>query len=356
MKIIKRSLVVLLIIAFFTWLTAFVRVNYSQHEYSLVSAEQLAEAKAYLGNQLTPVPNDFEWQFIETDPGVKLRTGLLNHASPKGTVIVVPGFTGAIETMMREITQIHAAGYRVAAIEYRGQGLSYRPLPNHPEKGYVEDYALLANDLAKFTRQLKRINEPVFFFSISKGAHITMRMAAEHDLGIDGYALIVPMIQINSGGFSHEALARLSTAVTAVGLGAAYTPGASSWPGEKLVFGEATGCNANAKTAQTQSAVFAMNEKLRTKGVTYKWLSETTKSTKLLMNADYVKPITQPVKIYTAGIDELVRTDKANQFCGLLADCQTKHFAQSRHCITRENYALYDDIVHDAIQHFDAQL
>ncbi len=356
MKIIKRSLVVLLILVVGAWVTAFVKINYVQHEYAQVSQAELAQANAYLEGQITPIPDKFKWRMMTVADGVKLRTGLLEHANPKGTVVVVPGFTGSIEMMMREITRIHAAGYRVGAIEYRGQGLSYRPLSQHPEKGYVEDYGLLGAEVAMFANQVKRKDLPLFFFSTSKGAHITMRMAAEQEVDVDAYALIVPMIQINSGDFPYDNLATIAKLMSDVGLGASYAPRASAWPGEELVFGQATGCNANPKTAQVQSALFAINEQLRTKGVTYKWLHETVKSTEKLLNPDFVSNIVTPVKVYTAGIDLLVRTDKAEQFCASLSHCETQHYAQARHCIMRENYTLYESIIDDAIRHFDASV
>ena len=74
------------------------------------------------------------------------------------------------------------------------------------------------------------------------------------------------------------------------------------------------------------------------------------------MNPEFVSAITQPVKIYTAGIDELVSTDAANLFCENLTQCSTQHYPESRHCITREYYDVYDGIVKDAIAHFETVL
>jgi len=356
MKIIKRSLIVLLILVVGVWAASLVTLKISEHEYTPVTQAQLVQAKAYLSNNITPAPTEFEWSMFDTNAGVRLRTGLLEHPNPKGTVVVVPGFTGAIEMIMREITRIHAAGYRVAAIEYRGQGLSHRPLANHPEKGYVEDYGLLGDELGQYANKVKREGLPLFFFSISKGAHITMRMAAEQKVDAAAYALIVPMIQVNPGELAYDNLKTIAKVMTSIGLGEAYVPGAGAWPGDKVVFGEATDCNANPDTAQAQSALFAINEKLRTRGVTYKWLYETTNSTDKLLDPDFNSAIRQPVKVYTAGIDTLVRTDKAEQFCNSLESCETQHFPESRHCITREDYDLYDEIIRDAISHFDTTL
>ena len=356
MKIIKRACFALLMIVVGAWLIALIHLNFSQHEYAEITSEQLADAKDYLGSQITKTPVEFRWQDFRTKAGVILRTGLLENTQAKGTVVVVPGFTGSIEMIMREITQIHAAGFRVAAIEYRGQGLSHRPLSNHPEKGYVEDYALLANEIGQYANSVRDPDLPLYFFSISKGAHITMRMAAEEQVDVDAYALVVPMIQINSGDIAYDTLEIVASWVTKIGLGSLYTPGASAWPGEELVFGKAGPCNSNPATAQAQSALFAINENLRTRGVTFKWLHETTKSSKKLLMPQFVSNITQPVKIYTAGIDALVNTEKAQQFCDSLDSCEVEHFSDARHCITRENYELYDTIVQDAIEHFEHNL
>lgn len=356
MKIIKRASFALLIIVIGVWLFALANLKLSKHEYREVTPKQLAQAKAYLGTQITPIPDGFKWQTFKTQAGVNLRAGLLENDQAKATVVVIPGFTGSIEMIMREITQIHSAGFRVATIEYRGQGLSYRPLSNHPEKGYVESYALLADEVGQFADSIRNNELPLYFFSISKGAHITMRMAAQGKVDVDAYAIVVPMIEVHPGDIEYDTLASISNFVTKIGLGAAYIPDASAWPGEELVFGQSGPCNSNPATAQAQSALFAINEKLRTRGVTFKWLHETIKSSKQLLTPEFVRGITQPVKIYTAGIDTLVSTEKTQQFCSSLANCETQHFPEARHCITRENYELYDSIIVDAIEHFERDL
>jgi hypothetical protein len=39
-----------------------------------------------------------------------------------------------------------------------------------------------------------------------------------------------------------------------------------------------------------------------------------------------------------------------------LGQCELTHFAESRHCITRESYALYDRVIDDVLNYFDQQL
>ncbi|RBP51009.1 alpha/beta fold hydrolase [Arenicella xantha] len=353
MKIIRRSLLGLFTALILIWLATILALQFEHHEYTPVSQEQRDQASHYLANKITPIPSDWQWESFEAEPGVILRTGILDVANAKGTVVFVPGFTGSIDMSMSTITQLSQNGYRVAAIEYRGQGKSYRPLA-HPEKGYVQDYQLLANDLAKFARHVKRNNEPLYFFSISKGAHLTMRMAAEFDVDASAYALVVPMIKINTGNTDYQWVERSANALNAIGLGKMYAPGQAQWPPLPLKFGEANECNSNPDTAQLQSAMFALDESLRVRGTTVKWLIETIHSSHLLMSDGFMHALTQPVKIFTAGDDRLVDTDAAQQFCSSLTQCEVQHYPDARHCINREDPERMHAIVDAAVTHFES--
>ena len=180
-----------------------------------------------------------------------------------------------------------------------------------------------------------------------------MRMAAEQGVDASAFALVVPMIQINSGEINYTTLSKVAHALSAIGLGEMYAPGSAQWPPLPLVFGEANGCNSNPKTAQLQSAMFALDESLRTRGVTIKWLKETTSSTQKLLDPEFMKALTQPVKVFTAGDDRLVRTDIATEFCASLANCSVTHFEEARHCINRESQDRMNEIIRQSISLFE---
>jgi lysophospholipase len=355
MNKIKKTVRAIIVLLASVWLVAFLALRFETHAYTRLSDEQLAEAAAYLEGKLTSAPPGWEWNTFTPEPDVNLRTGVIDAANAKGTVIVVPGFTATIEMTMREIVKINAGGYRVASIEYRGQGESYRPLAN-PEKGFVESYAQLGADLAAFAEQVRIADKPLFFYSISQGAHITMRMAGEQNPDVAAYALIVPMIKVNSGDSDYSTMRTVTSVLHTLGLGNLYFPGQSGWPSGELVFGEPIRCNANPDTAQTREALFAERETLRTNGVTVSWLQETAASTEILFSLEHMAAIVQPVQMFTAGVDLLVDTAEAQRFCESLAHCKLTHLGESRHCITRENFELYDRVIADAIGHFDRQL
>jgi len=355
LKIIKSLSLSLLGLIFVLWLVTFLSLRFESHEYSVLSPEQQSIADLYFKKSFEPLPHDWRWSTYSPAPGVELRTGRLTIENPKGTVIVVPGFTSPIEMSARAYKMFSAAGFNVAAIDYRGQGKSWRPLSN-PEKGHVESFAQLADDLAGFAKQERVADTPLFFFSISKGAHITMRMAEDNIANASAYALAVPMIEINSGGFDLSRLKFIAQTFTTLGLGSMYLPGLTQWPNDNLTFGEATDCNANPTTAQIQDSLFAQDKQLRVNGVTMRWLKESIESGEHLLRPEVAEKIVQPVKVFNAGDEQIVNAAAAKQFCESLANCSFSEFANARHCINRENYSVFDEILKQSIELYKAQL
>ena len=350
--LIKKTALTIFSVLFLIWLVTFLYLRFAPHEYYSVSAEQKAQAKEYLIGKITPVPAEWQWSTFNSEPGIELRTGWIDAENAKGTIVVVPGWTGFAELSMRTIVAFNKAGYRVAHIEYRGQGKSTRLLPN-PEKGHLESYTARAKEVAGFAETVRIQDKPLFFFSESMGAHITLRMAAEQMLDVDAYALLVPLIKMNTGSISYDVGKLLTDTFSTLGLSTMYAPGQSRWPDLPLVFGQASDCNSNPDTAQRQSALFTLDETLRTKGATMGMISKTAASTEIVLSPGYMDELVQPVKMITAGVDTFVNTEVSHEFCESLANCEVTHFAQARHCISGENQQRMDDILNETIAFFN---
>ena len=119
------------------------------HAYAKITDEQAATARAYLAKAQTPLPDGAMFGTFEREQGVVLETLTLTHPNPKATIVLVPGYTAPLDIYADTFLAFHDAGYSVTGLSQRGQGRSWRPLPN-PEKGYVEDYRDLSADLATF--------------------------------------------------------------------------------------------------------------------------------------------------------------------------------------------------------------
>src|SRR5205807_248701 len=93
-----------------------------------------------------PVPDEAATAMLQTPDGVLLRYA--RWAPPpgrKGTVCVFQGRTEFIEKYFEVVRDLRARGFAVATFDWRGQGLSQRPLYDR-NKGHIESFAEYATD------------------------------------------------------------------------------------------------------------------------------------------------------------------------------------------------------------------
>jgi lysophospholipase len=89
------------------------------------------------------------------------------------------------------------AGFAVAMIDWRGQGLSERALGN-ARKGHVYDFAEYDRDLEAFVKEvvLPDCPPPLFALGHSMGAAVLLRSAYQGRRWFDRIVLSGPMIQL----------------------------------------------------------------------------------------------------------------------------------------------------------------
>ena len=88
--------------------------------------------------------------FLERD-GARLRYAWWNALGiPRGTVVILTGRGEFIEKYATEVVgDLLERGFAVAAIDWRGQGLSDRPLQDRG-KGHIDTFATYMADLRLF--------------------------------------------------------------------------------------------------------------------------------------------------------------------------------------------------------------
>lgn len=321
-----------------------------RHEYAEMTDDQTATARAYLANAQTPVPDGAVFGWFERDPGVALETLTLPHPDARATIVVVPGYTAPLEVYASTYQAFHDAGYAVTGLSQRGQGRSWRPLPN-PEKGHVEDYGDLAKDLAAY---IKSLDGPVMVYGNSMGGHIAMLMAGSEDVDVAAYTLLVPMAKILTGEFPYGVAKAMTGFFTLMGFGENYGFGRGDWAFASRNPADETDCSANPARAHTRHMIVALDPQLRVQDVTNQWVWRTMQSTAEAAGADHLSRITAPVLSITAGDDRVVQTDAAEANCSAMPNCRIKRFDAARHCIMHEGQAQKDAVHDAAIAFFDS--
>ena len=94
-----------------------------------------------------PVPDNVVSGTIKTPDGAELRFARWQPpAGRKGTVCVFTGRGEFIEKYFETIGELVERGFSVVAMDWRGQGLSARELPD-ANKGHIDDFDMFERDL-----------------------------------------------------------------------------------------------------------------------------------------------------------------------------------------------------------------
>lgn len=121
-----------------------------------------------------PVPARALWR--EADDGVRLRIGLWPCAGAQATVLIFSGRTEYLEKYGHVAADLNAAGYAVASIDWRGQGLSDR-LIEPMLRGHVGKFTDYQKDVATLMQTVKDEGLPrvTSVLSHSMGGAIALR-------------------------------------------------------------------------------------------------------------------------------------------------------------------------------------
>jgi lysophospholipase len=139
--------------------------------------------------------------------GAHLRYACWNvPGTARGTVVLLTGRGEFIEKYATELVgELLGRGYAVMAMDWRGQGLSDRPLADRG-KGHIDNFGTYLADLRLFMDRivLPAAPRPIIALCHSMGAHIVMRHIAENGSGpFSAGALVAPMT-----GLRREAMLR----------------------------------------------------------------------------------------------------------------------------------------------------
>jgi lysophospholipase len=142
----------------------------------------------------------------------------------KGTVFLLPGRTEYIEKYGRAAGDLVARGYSVATIDWRGQGLADRALPD-PLVGHVGDMAEYQQDLDALMAAAGQLGlpQPWFVLGHSMGGAIALR-ALLRGLPFRAAVFSGPMFGISMAAWLRPVAWVLTALAPPFGQGGRYAP------------------------------------------------------------------------------------------------------------------------------------
>lgn len=178
---------------------------------------------------LAEAPEGAQAIWVHADDGVRLRIAL-HRTGAKGTVLVFPGRTEWVEKYGRVVGHLARMGYSALVIDWRGQGLSDRLLPDRL-KGHVADYVDYQMDVQAAVDCARDVGlpEPYFMIAHSMAGAIGLR-AVMQDLPVRGAVFSAPMWGVKFPLWARPVAGLLGTLTGWAGLGEAYAPSTGAVP------------------------------------------------------------------------------------------------------------------------------
>jgi lysophospholipase len=230
------------------------------------------------------------------------RTG---GQTPRGTILLLTGRGEFIEKYATEIVgELLERGFAVVALDWRGQGLSERPLAD-PEKGHIDDFATYLADLKLFlaTAITPATPRPILGLCHSMGGHILMRHLAEHGAEPLSAALVVsPMTALQREAFLRSVL-MLMPEMAAVDHRYLFGTGPFVFLAREFAANHVTH---DERRYRFTEAWFTADRRLALGGPTIGWARQAARSMSAALVPGYLERIDLPLLLMSAGQDQLI--------------------------------------------------
>lgn len=276
---------------------------------------------------------------IPGDDGVPLFASRFDADQARGTVLIVHGFTENADKFAEVIHSLLRRGLSVVAYDQRGHGRSGRAEGlDGLSLTHVKDFDEYVRDMDVVRREvLSGMPRPWRVFCHSMGGAVTALYLERHPGVFDRAAMCAPMIAPNLSGMPKPMALALCDVEKMLKNGKKRVFVSRPYA-EKEKF--ETAC-ANGR------ARFEWYEDLRFKtpifqnnGPTYGWLREAIDVTKDILTPGAAEKIDAKVRLFTAGLDDVVLPGPQKSFIDRIRDGEHRVVAGAKHEIYRSDDAV----------------
>lgn len=277
---------------------------------------------------------------IEGDGGRPIFTSRFDAGAPRGTAVIVHGFTENADKFSEIIHSLLRNGFSVLAYDQRGHGRSWRAdgvtdiSLTHVDQfdEYVRDLEIVCD------RVLSAMPKPWVLFCHSMGGAVSALFLERHPDVFARAAMCAPMIAPDRGGVPLGASRLLCRAAKAVGKGKKRIFFSKPYAGAEDF---ATSCAAGRERFDWYEALRVATPSFQNNGPSYGWTLESLNVTERILAPGEVEKIAVPVRVYTAGNDTTVMPDAQAKFAARLKNGTRTVVEGAKH----EIYRSADDVL-----------
>ena len=290
-----------------------------------------------IGTPDNPVPPGALVSAVGAEDGALLRIARWSPG-PKslGTVCVFTGRGEFIEKYFETIGELVERGFSVVAMDWRGQGLSARELPD-ANKGHIDDFDMFERDLEALRKQVLQFlcPQPWFALAHSMAGAVLLSQANSGRSPFERLVLVSPMIEI-AGRATHTSTRAVVEIADAVGLGASYAPGVSRRSSMSEPF-EGNDLTSDAGRYARNAAIVAAAPQLAVAGPTIGWINAALRISRKLSDPEFPRRTGTPVLIVVGADDRVVSTPAIARFANRLKAGRMILLHGARHEILQES-------------------
>ena len=305
---------------------------------------------APLRNDLARGPGEGSGHWVQTPDGLRLRLGVWRSGT-KGTVLIFPGRTEYIEKYGGAAAALAEAGYSWLAIDWRGQGLSDRLLPDRLI-GHVHKFSDYQRDVQTLMRAAKSMDlpEPYFLIAHSMGGCIGLR-ALMQGLPVQAVSFSAPMWGILFHPPAKRALAwALSSLLYPFKLAEMRAPGSSIGPYLLEVAFEDNQLSCDPQMFEMMRHHLQELPDFALGGPSLRWLNEALREMLALHRR---RAPNAPALCFVGGLETIVDPRRIQQRMAHWPGACLKVVPQAKHEFMMERPEIRGAFYRETIAHFD---
>lgn len=285
-------------------------------------------------------------QKLRTEAEIQVSGGTLhaeNYVIPgaKHALVLLHGYTESAEKFREMVWYFISAGYSVFSYDQRCHGRSMRLLEDDTI-AHVSHFSDYVDDLETFIITCVRpaIGDlPLDLYAHSMGGGVGAQFLVCHPDTFRHAVLTSPMIAPSAGNIPVWVGYALARTMVLLGKGKSRAFIAGPFDADKEVL--ETSCSTSAARFDYYKAKRIAHPHLRTCAMTYGWVCESVKQTKLLLNSEKAGAVKTKVLLCQSGLDNMVRAPEQERFVELVPNARLARFDTARH----EIYNSTDDVM-----------
>lgn len=278
------------------------------------------------------------YDFLTAPDGAKLRYAVWRARSDRsrGTILLLNGRGEFIEKYAIELVpELLARGFAIASMDWRGQGLSDRALPDS-QKGHIDRFETYLSDFHAFIEFVAASDtpRPIVALTHSMGGHNLLRYLSERasQTPIKAALMVAPMTGLRSEQLIRVLLSLMPP--TAV-IDQRYFYGGTPFRliGREFVGNKVTHDQRRFRFAE---AWYVSDPRLLIGGPTIGWLRQAVRSIRYCDDRTFLARVTLPILILSAQQDLLVDSRTHAKVAAGLRDAKVVTYDGARHEIMME--------------------